>query len=68
VFNPNTGYFLIKTPYIDTIAEEIEEYWILCQGYKMFGIDGYDRIGYFTDRNKAIKALSYFVKGKKKKK
>lgn len=55
LFNTNTGYFIQKVPF--EYEGNIEFGYIVCRGYKVFGIFGYDRIAYCHDRETLINSL-----------
>ena len=58
LFNTNTGYFLKSVLYFYNGNAEIG--FILCKGFILFGISGYDRINYFVDKKDAEKELNFF--------
>ena len=49
VFNTNTGYFIKEVSYFYEGKPEVG--YVLCKGYIMFGIPGYDRIGVYIDKS-----------------
>ena len=51
LFNLNTGYFINQVPY-DYEGKTYTGY-IVCQRYVLFGIPGYDRVGFFVDKDDA---------------
>ena len=58
LFNTNTGYFLKSVVYFYEGKAQIG--YILCKGYILFGISGYDRINYFVDKEAANKEINFF--------
>lgn len=54
VFNTNTGYFIQTHLYFYGGKPAVG--YVLCKGYIMFGIPGYDRIGVFVDKAEAKEA------------
>ena len=56
LFNSNTGYFLKTHTYYYNGNLEIG--YILCKGYRMFGIAGYSRLNVFVDKKEAEAALN----------
>ena len=54
VFNTNTGYFIKEVSYFYKGVNAVG--FILCKGYIMFGIPGYDRVGVFVDKAEAKEA------------
>jgi hypothetical protein len=50
IFNTNTGYFIKKVTY--DFRGNYEIGYVLCKGYVIFGIPGYDVIGVYTDKPK----------------
>lgn len=54
-FNTNTGYFIKKVIYWYQGRSEVG--YVLCRGFVMFGIPGYDRLGVFVDQEDAIRDL-----------
>jgi hypothetical protein len=58
LFNSNTGYFLNTQTYYYKGNFEIG--YILCKGYKIFGIHGYRRLNVFVDKNEAEAALTMY--------
>ena len=60
LFNTNTGYFIKNQTY--SYEGKVEIGYILCKGYIMFGIPGYDRLNVFVDKNEAEATLNTFVK------
>ena len=55
-FDFNTGYFLKSVTYY--YNGEYHVGYILCRGWKIFGIHGYDRIKVFIDRIQAKDELN----------
>ena len=55
LFNTNTGYFIDKLVYY----YEGEPYlgYILCQGYVLFVIPGYDRVGIYCDKESLLNSM-----------
>jgi hypothetical protein len=53
IFNTNTGYFIKEVTYYFEGNYEIG--YVLCKGYLMFGIPGYDVVRVYTDRTEAMK-------------
>lgn len=51
IFNLNTGYFVNPVPY-DWEGKTYTGYTV-CQGYILFGIPGYSRVGFFVDKEDA---------------
>lgn len=60
-FNPNTGYYLNPVPY-EYKGESCMGY-VLCKGYVILGIPGYERIDIFPDREEAEEALAKINQG-----
>ena len=60
LFNSNTGYFLNTHVYDYQGKPQIG--YVLCKGYIMFGIPGYDRLGVFIDKDEAETALNNLQK------
>jgi len=54
IFNTNTGYFIKRVPYQSEGRHYIG--YVLCRGYIMFGIPGYDKIEVYTDKTEAEEA------------
>jgi len=63
IFNTNTGYFI--KPHVYRYSETQEIGYILCKGYIMFGIPGYDRIEIYLDWEEAIRILNQIQGGNK---
>ena len=61
IFNTNTGYFIkeISFPYKGIRAVG----YVLCKGYIMFGIPGYDRIGVYLDKQEALQRFDQIQGG-----
>lgn len=59
IFNTNTGYYLIERVYEYNCKIYIG--YVLCQGYIMFGIPGYKRLGIFVDKSEADEALKFLT-------
>ncbi len=55
LFNENTGYFLLQHSYNYKGKPSIG--WTLNRGYRVFGISGYTRIGYYHDLEEARQDL-----------
>jgi hypothetical protein len=56
LFNSNTGYFIKEHPY--WWDNKLEMGYILCKGFILFGISGYDRVNVFVDKTEAYNALN----------
>jgi hypothetical protein len=56
IFNFNTGYFINETLY--WYNGKLEIGYVLCKGYILFGLFGYDRINVFVDKTEANNALN----------
>jgi len=54
-FNSNTGYFLNRVIYFWEGKSEVG--YVLCRGYVMFGIPGFDRVGVYFDYDEALRDL-----------
>lgn len=52
IFNSNTGYFIKEISYSYKGIHAVG--YVLCKGYIMFGIPGYDRIGVYLDKQEAL--------------
>ena len=63
IFNTNTGYFIRSHVYKYNGTRQIG--YILCKGYIMFGIPGYDRIEIYLTREEALYALIQIQGGNK---
>ncbi len=62
LFNLNTGYFIKPVTYF--YNGEYNVGYILCKGYKIFGVTGYDRIDTFIDCKEAQDALNKLISEK----
>lgn len=56
IFNTNTGYFLKPVPYF--YDGEWHMGYILCKGYIMFGLSGYDVISHYINKETAERELA----------
>jgi hypothetical protein len=54
IFNTNTGYFIKTIVYF--YKENSSIGYVLCKGYLMFGIPGYDVVNIYTDEAEAKEA------------
>ena len=54
IFNTNTGYFIKTVVYF--YREDSKIGYVLCKGYLMFGIPGYDVVEIYIDETKAREA------------
>lgn len=52
LFNLNTGFFIKECLY--TASGRPHVGYVLCKGFKLFGIRGYDRIDVFIDKSDAL--------------
>lgn len=59
LFNSNTGYFINTHHYRYNCKNEVG--YIVCQGYRMFGIFGFDRLEVFTDKKEAENYLKSLI-------
>ena len=53
IFNTNTGYFIKEVTY--DFRGNYEVGYVLCKGYLMFGIPGYDVVRVYTDKTEVLK-------------
>jgi hypothetical protein len=51
IFNANTGYFIKNHTYYYDGKPHVG--YIVCRGYVMFGITGYDKVDIFVEKNEA---------------
>lgn len=59
LFNTNTGYFIKSVFYYYNGENHIG--YIICKGYIMFGIPGYDRIEILIDKTEAETKLKKLI-------
>lgn len=58
LFNLNTGYFINEVSYFYEGRTYIG--YVLCKGYVLFGIPGYDKIDCFVDKSDAYGHLEVY--------
>jgi hypothetical protein len=59
LFNSNTGYFINCHSY--WFNGMMQTGYVVCQGYKFLGINGFYRIGYFVHKTEAEEYLKTFA-------
>lgn len=57
LFNFNTGLFINEVTYFHSPDATYYTGYVVCQGFVLFGIPGYDRVGHFVDKEDAVEHM-----------